>query len=479
MRIAALGLSDFQPLRAVCYTGRMKTHRFAFFGFRFALFVLLAALLPSAVFAAKKPQETPPASLRVMSDPAGAQVYVGGILRGETPLECDIPETGKAVVRLSLSGYRDAWGTVDLESGISRSLNMKLEPLRAAVLVHSDPDGAAVALDGAHVGETPLLMPRVPLGTHRLAISRPGFQPKTVEIDVPNAVPQRVDVSLVTDSATLRVSTDPDGAEVLLNGVPRGEAPVVIERIPDGDVKLEVRAEGYKTFAQDLRLSAGDDESLEVRLEPMPATLQIVTIPSGARVYVGDDFRGESPLTLDELVPGSYRVRVELPAYDISVRNIELGRAASVVEEFRLIPNCGSLLVSTSPADVTVLVDGKVRGTTTAKPDETDRISETLEIPLVAAGTRELVFTREGYHEARKTVEVMRDQATTVSVELRRRFIPDFEVRTAENTYRGVFQSRTAEFVRIETEPGVIRAFTIEQVLSARPLRDDEKIEVQ
>ncbi len=417
--------------------------------------------------------------LRVMSDPAGAQVYVGGILRGETPLESEIAESGKTVVQLTLPGYRDAWGTVELESGASRSLHLKLEPLRAAVLVHSDPDGAAVALDGAHVGETPLLMPRVALGQHRITVTKPGFQSKTVEIEVPNAVPQRVDVALVTDSATLRVSTVPDGAEVLLNGVPRGAAPVVIERIPDGDVKLEVRADGYRTSLQELRLSAGDDESLEVRLDPMPASLQIVTIPSGARVYVGDDFRGESPVTLEELPPGTYRVRAELAAYDIAVRNVELGRAASVVEEFRLVPNCGSLLVSTSPADVTVLVDGKVRGTTAAKPDETDRISETLEIPLVASGTRELVFTREGYHEARKTVEVARDQATTVSVELRRRFIPDYEVRTAENTYRGVFQSRTADFVRLETEPGVIRSFTIKQVLSARILRDDERVEVQ
>lgn len=438
-----------------------------------------ALCLPNVSAAGQKDAAPAPATLRVMSDPSGAQVSFGGKARGETPLECDVPECGKTVVEVAKDGFQTSWSTVELDVGAARSLNVKLEPLKAAVLVHANPEGAAIALDGSHVGEAPLLMPRVALGKHKITVTQPGFQPKTVDLDVPNAVPQKLDVSLVTDSATLRVSTDPEGAQVLLNGVPKGNAPVVLERIPDGTATLEVKADGYKPSKQELRLSAGDDESLTVSLEPLPASLQVITIPAGARVYVDNDYRGESPVSLADLAPGSYRVRVELAAYDAAARNVELARAASVVEEFRLVPNCGSLLVTTSPADVTVLVDGKIRGTTTAKPDATDQLSDKLEIPLVAAGTRELVFTREGYHEAHKTVEVARDQTATVSVELRRRFIPDFEVRTAENTYKGVFQSRTAEFIRIETEPGVIRSFPVKTVQAARPLRDDEKVEVQ
>jgi hypothetical protein len=322
-------------------------------------------------------------------------------------------------------------------------------------------------------------LPRVPLGKHRLTLSQSGFQSRSVDLDVPNAVPQKIDVALVTDSATLRVSSEPDGAQVFLNGVPRGTAPVVLGRIPDGTVSLEVLSDGYKAFRQEIRLAAGDDESIAVTLEPQPATLEVVTIPAGARVYVDDAYKGDSPVTVADLAPGDYRVRVELAAYDPSARTITLGRAASVVEEFRLVPNCGSLLVTTSPAEVTVLVDGKVRGTTTAKPDATDQISETLEIPLVAAGEREVLFTREGYHEARKVFTVERDKATTINVELRRRFIPDFEIQTDENVYKGVFQSRTAEFFRLETEPGVIRSFPVKSVKSARVLREDEKVEVE
>ena len=445
--------------------------------------VVLAALLVAvpvhSAWAASKDSAPQPAVLRVMSDPSDAQVSLDGAPIGKTPLEYSVVREGKAVLHLTCEGCRDLWQTVSLAAGEGTSLNLRLEPLRAAVLVESDPSGASVSLDGAHVDETPVLLPHVAIGTHRLTVSQPGFQSKTVELDVPNDVPQRVHVDLVTDSATLRVSSVPEGARVSLDGVPRGTAPVVLDRIPDGTVVLEVEADGYRPFRREMRLSAGYDEPLDVVLEPLPGTLRIVTIPDGARVYLDNAFRGNAPLTLEELPPGSYRVRVELAAHDPAARTIELGRAASVVEEFRLVPNCGTLLVNTTPAGVRVLVDGKERGTTLAKSMSTDPVSETLEIPLVEAGERVIVLTREGYHDATVRVTVERDKSQPVSAELRRRFIPDFEVRTAEKTYRGVFIESTDEFLRLETEPGVTRSFEQRKILGRRLLREDERTEVR
>ena len=436
---------------------------------------LFAAALPSP--AAKPEPPPPPAMLRVVTQPAGAEVLLNGKAVGETPLETSTDQTGTAFVRLKLRDHREWWGSIELASGASRSLDIALEPLRAAVLVHTDPDGAAVSLDGAHVGDAPVLLPGVPIGKHRLTVSQPGFQSRNIDLDVRNPTPQKIDVSLVTDSATLRIASEPTGARILLNGVPRGETPAVLDRIPEGTITLELKSDGFLDFRQEMRLAAGDDRALDLVLEPKPASLQIISVPEGGRVYLDDAFRGVAPITFEDLAPGTYRVRVDLAAHDSMARNVVLARAESAVEEFHLVPNCGSLRVCTSPAGVTVFVDGKMRGTTAPKPDGTDQISEALDINLVLAGSREILFTREGYHEQRRTIDVLRDQTATLDIKLRRRFIPDFEVRTAENVYKGVFQSRTAEFLRIETEPGVIRSFPIKTVLSSRVLRDDERIE--
>ena len=436
--------------------------------------IVAAIVLPAAPLrAARSPAPPPPATLRVQSEPAGAKVFLNDAPLGETPLTAETAETGTALVRLSLRGHRDWWGSVELAPGATRTVEAELEPLRAAVLVHVKPEGAAVSLDGAHVGDAPVLLPGVALGRHRVTMSRPGFQPRSVDLDIDSPAPRKIEETLVTDSATIHVSTDPAGARVFLNGVPYGESPVDIDRIPEGDATLEVRAEGYRDARLEMRLAAGDEKPVAVSLEPIPATLQVVTVPAGARIYVDDAFRGESPLTLPEMAPGTHRVRADLDAYDPMARNVVLHRAETAVEEFHLVANCGSLRISTSPAGVTVLVDGKVRGTTAAKPDETDQVSEYLDIPEVLAGRHELVFTRKGYHEQRRSVDIVRDKAETLNVKLERHFIPDFEIRTAENVYRGVFQNQTAEFLRLETEPGVIRSFPIKSILSRRILREE------
>ena len=442
---------------------------------RFAALAAVPVLFAPLPGSARAPEPPAPAILNVQSDPVGAEVFLNDVRVGETPLVTETSEFGTALLRVSLRGFREWWGSVELAAGVSRTVDVQLEPVRAAVLVLVHPEGAAVSLDGAHVGDAPVLLPGVTLGRHRLSLSRPGFQPRSVDLDIDGPAPRKVEESLVTDSATIHVSTDPSGARVFLNGVPYGEAPVDIDRIPDGVATLEVRADGYRTVQQEMRLAAGDDKPVAISLEPLPATLQVITIPAGARVYVDDAFRGESPLTLADLAPGMHRVRADLEAHDPMARNVVLRNAESSVEEFHLVPNCGSLRVTTSPAGVTVLVDGKERGRTASKPDETDQISEALEIGNVMAGTREIVLMREGFREERRTVTVQRDQTTPLDVKLARHFIPDFEIRTAENVYRGVFHNQTAEFVRLETEPGVIRAFPLKSILSRRILREENR----
>ena len=52
------------------------------------------------------------------------------------------------------------------------------------VLVRASPPGAAVALNGEERGVSPLSIPDVPYGTYRVAVSAPGYEPRTLEVVV-------------------------------------------------------------------------------------------------------------------------------------------------------------------------------------------------------------------------------------------------------------------------------------------------------
>lgn len=432
---------------------------------------LLSALVCVQAMAAKPAVET---SLAISSTPASATATLDGNPCGITPLEINGIVPGKHLICVSKRGFHDSFVSVDAAPGVANSVEVSLDPVCAAVIMSSEPTDAGVSMDGVYLGVTPLLVPDVGMGKHRLSFGKQGFQDRVIEFNVVTPAPQRQNVTLVSDSAELTVESTPE-ASVTLNGVLRGTTPVVIGKIPPGTVELTVSADGYETVTQSIPLAAGDSQKVPFQLVPLPAALSVITVPSGVRIYIDDQYKGDSPLKLEGLKPGTYRVRTDSPVHDPMARSVTLGNAADVTEEFRLVPNCGFLRVVTAPAGVTVLVDGKSAGESKFDPEKSDSVSNPLVITNIAVGTRSIAFTKSGYFEEKRTVEIERDKETVLDVSLKRKFIPDYEVRTAAGVYRGVLVNITPEFVRIETEIGVTRAFPRKDIISSRMLRDDKK----
>ena len=62
--------------------------------------------------------------------------------------------------------------------------------------IASRPTGAQVFVDDVRVGVTPLSMPSIVAGQHRVRIELPGFRPWTTSVDVASGPPVRVGASL-------------------------------------------------------------------------------------------------------------------------------------------------------------------------------------------------------------------------------------------------------------------------------------------
>lgn len=106
-------------------------------------------------------------TVRVESEPSGAELKVDGQPRGTTPL--DLPNVvGRPVLALSLEGYRD-WEAQLTTSG-PLTLKAELLSLSGALQVVSTPVGARVVVDGREMGTTPLRLPRVAVGTHDVSL---------------------------------------------------------------------------------------------------------------------------------------------------------------------------------------------------------------------------------------------------------------------------------------------------------------------
>ncbi|MDD2597754.1 MAG: PEGA domain-containing protein [Kiritimatiellae bacterium] len=439
---------------------------------KYKMLPVIATLFALSTCFAQSSKE-PATCLIIHSDPEGAEITVNHRERGITPLTITDLPAGRYLIRASHEGYSDSFESTTLQPGITRNVKLMLTPELGLLLVDSEPAGAEVTTKGVSLGSTPLLVTTLRPGDHRLSISLPGFQTKEIDLTLNGRTPHKEVVALVADSGTLNITSEPAGAEVQINGITRGRTPCEIDRIPGGSVKLEVRQDGYTPHLRDIALAAGERQQVNIQLEPLPGSLKIVTIPEGARVYLGNEFKGESPHNFVDITPGSYRIRVELAGHTPMARDIEVEKGTSRTEEFRLTGNTGILTIITAPAGATILVNGKKAGITEADKAGTSAVSNPLSIGDIMAGEHEVEIIRQGYAPQKRPFTIIQDQTTALQIKLVRQFIPNYEVTTTRSYYKGVIEFISEEGIRLETAPGVSQTIPMRDIKSHGILKED------
>ena len=193
------------------------------------------------------PRETPPppgealstiATLNVTSTPSGATVHLNGSVIGKTPLRGYQIETGvrrqkQVTVRLDYDGYKSRTTTLTLKGGQSVPWTVRLEKFTtiATLRVTSTPTGAAVYLDGAAIGKTPLRSYEVDTGAKRekrveLGVEFAGYTPQVRSVTLKAGQEVPWDVQLETQAtpqqgAQTSTILGKDGAEMVL--IPAGD----------------------------------------------------------------------------------------------------------------------------------------------------------------------------------------------------------------------------------------------------------------
>lgn len=137
---------------------------------------------------------------------------------------------------------------------------------------------------------------------------------------------------------TLRVTSTPSGATVLVDGEPRGTSPVSVP-IEPGAYAVEVRKPGYDTWTGRARVVAGQTRALEAALRPSPVALKVLVKHEGratwADIAVDGASVGRSHYATRAVPPGVHTVVVRRDGFREATRRVTLqvGRATEVVVE--------------------------------------------------------------------------------------------------------------------------------------------------
>jgi hypothetical protein len=257
---------------------------------------------------------------------------------------------------------------VDVRVGFLTEVTIKEGELE----VRSEPSGAKVYLDGNEMGETPIVLSEVWSGKHTVRVMKDGYAPHEEQVEIKGADRKKITTSLRRlaevptgvrgKTGELVVQTNPSGADIFINGKPVGISPYENKASFPGTSKMRIAKEGYEPWETDVVVEIGKRLQLLAYLKAMEGNLEILSSPSGAKVFMDGKEIGETPLSVSCVPAGEHQVRIlkeEYSPYEerVSVKGRERGTVRATLERL-----AGELLVSTEPEDAGIYIDGKPVG---------------------------------------------------------------------------------------------------------------------
>jgi len=205
------------------------------------------------------------AFLSVETNIIGAEIYIDGQLFGETPFRGNIT-SGNHDLELSFEGYQSFNRRINVppeEELIITDINLELALFE--IEINSDPEMASIIINDSYVGVTPITLSVRSGENLDIEANKLGYLPTSEIIENVNGS-LLLDLTLDPDLASIVITGNPEGAEVILDGQSIGNLPISLEVLALPHT-LRIQAEGYIPREERIELQSNASYSYNFNLE--------------------------------------------------------------------------------------------------------------------------------------------------------------------------------------------------------------------
>lgn len=275
----------------------------------------------------------------------------------------------------------------------------------AELVLASFPEQASVIVDGQWMGRTPLRVGGLMPGSHTVRLVLDGYLSEVRDVKADSLRPLPIDITLKESRGRLTLENIPEGSQLTVGGALYDPADVAELSLSAGKTRVKVVKEGFRTFLQDVVITAGEPLLLKVEMSPVEAQLELSSAPAGASVLVDGKFAGKTPLSVKALPFGRHEFRVSLDEYVEHQQTFDVSEDSHEQLHVDLKPSLSSLSLTSEPSGVEVFADGKSLGKTPL----------TVQLP---PGVVSLTSRLAGYKETRDKVETTAGQSLSLTLQL-------------------------------------------------------------
>jgi hypothetical protein len=362
-------------------------------------------------------------TLNVTSIPQPAQILLNGSPVGFTPDSINLP-IGYYSLKLVRPNYTDYNRNIRIRNNVTTTVSAIMKPIPVPKLgnlnVSSVPSGTTLYLNGSdkgNVGPNGKLISDLPVGQYQVRLTKDGFSDYIKVVRVYNATTTQVRAVLQGFSGvytgSLSVSTIPSGAMLYVNNSPKGPTPQLLNDLPVGTYVINLTLPGYLDYGADVNVTSGNTTEVVVVMQALPpqprvktGSLDILSDPEGASVYLNNSFRGNTPLLISDLPNGTYKVKLTYPGYadftknDVQIVDAQTTQLYIFMQAVPLPPavKTGSISIDSFPQGAFVFVNNSSQGTTPALVSN---------LPI---GWYDIRLEKAGYLTWNKTIKVQDSQ---------------------------------------------------------------------
>ena len=190
--------------------------------------------------------------------------------------------------RVTADGYHPR--TVDFEAGgeVPDTVQVALDPLEGRLRVRATPKVEGDVRLGEHEGRLGEVLEDLPPGVWPLEVRATGFELHRQEVAIEGRGGlTEVEVALVKVvlPARLAIASDPEGADILIDGRWRGQAPKTLELAPEQEVEVTLQLPGHQPDTQTLSLKPGAQVHAAT-LTPRTGRVDLRPTPANATVRI-------------------------------------------------------------------------------------------------------------------------------------------------------------------------------------------------
>ena len=249
-----------------------------------------------------------------------------------------------------------------------------------------------------------LLLP----GDYLVVAEKAGYRPLKEIIEVGEEQTQEKNFSLQILPGYLSISVHPRvNANLVIDGEKIDEISANKLELSAGKHVIDVDSEGYLPYRTDfVGEGRGRIQKLVVNLIPKWAPISISSNPSGAAIWIDEDEKGLTPLTVD-IFDGAHTLKAHLEGYAPEQVNLLVkANQAQTLPEIMLKKADGKLSLNSSPRGATVTIDGIYRGQTP------------LNLSLVSGMVHQVALTKTGHEPTTRTVNIAPAKQAKLNVKL-------------------------------------------------------------